>query len=44
MESSGNGLTIQNVPICVVVKFKITQENLTVQLQQMVAQIVLVPE
>ena len=42
MENSGNGLNIQNAPNLVVVEFKIAQENVTTQYQQMVVQIVLV--
>ena len=36
-----NGLNILNATVCVVVEFKLDQENSTAQLQQMVEQIVL---
>ena len=42
MENLGNGLNIQSAPNRVVVEFKIAQENVTAQFQQMVVQIVLV--
>ena len=42
MEDSGNGLDIQNVPNRAVVELKVAQENVTIQLHQMVVQIVLV--
>ena len=44
MENSGNGLAIQNISDTVVVEFIIAQENVTVHLHQMAAQIVLVTE
>ena len=44
MENSGNGLTIRNIPNCVVVELKIAKENATAHLQQMAAQILLVAE
>ena len=42
MENLENGLYIRNAPNRVVVEFRIAQENVTAQLQQMVAHIVLV--
>ena len=44
MDNLGNGLNIRSVPNLVVLELKVEQENVTAQLQQMVAQIVLVTE
>ena len=42
MDNLGNALNIQSVPNLAVMEFKVEQENVTAQFQQMVAQIVLV--